>query len=83
MIKDDLIVNCRFCPEFRKTCEGAATDCLCYRCPRNLGQCLLLKYCRETESVLNGIGYDDSLDDDDFKRQLDSVLRNIDDSKEK
>ena len=27
--------------------------CLCYRCPRNLSQCLCVRYCRETESVLN------------------------------
>ena len=24
----------------------------CKHCPRNLGQCITVKYCRETESVL-------------------------------
>lgn len=45
--------NCKYCPEFeKKSCEGGALDCLCMRCPRNLGQCIVVKYCRETESVL-------------------------------
>ena len=26
--------------------------CVCYKCPRHLGQCICVKYCRETESVL-------------------------------
>ena len=46
-------LNCKYCPDYKKSCEGKASDCLCYFCPRNLGQCLCVKYCRETESVLN------------------------------
>lgn len=44
--------NCKYCLEFNKTCDGTAKDCLCRRCPRNFGQCIVVKYCRETESVL-------------------------------
>lgn len=47
-------VNCENCPEKKLgKCSGDDLRCLCYRCPRNLGQCLCVKYCRETESVLN------------------------------
>lgn len=47
-------INCKYCPDFKKQrCDGKATDCLCRACPRNMGQCLCVKYCRETESVLN------------------------------
>lgn len=45
-------INCKFCPDYKLNCDGEATDCLCYVCPRNLGQCMCVKYCRETESVL-------------------------------
>lgn len=45
--------NCKHCKEYReKSCDGTASDCMCRRCPRNLGQCLTVRYCRETESVL-------------------------------
>ncbi|WP_040215300.1 hypothetical protein [Clostridium polynesiense] len=44
--------NCRYCPEYKKSCDGTAEDCLCRKCPRNFGQCQCVKYCRETESVL-------------------------------
>lgn len=45
--------NCRYCPEFKKnTCDGKATDCMCRKCPRTLGQCLITRYCRETESII-------------------------------
>ena len=45
--------NCKHCKEYReKSCDGTASDCMCRRCPRNLGQCMCVKYCRETESVL-------------------------------
>ncbi|MNF15366.1 hypothetical protein D3C80_2179470 [compost metagenome] len=44
--------NCAHCPEYKQgTCNGDK-DCMCYECPRNLGQCLCVKYCRETESIL-------------------------------
>lgn len=46
-------VNCASCPEKAKgNCNGDDTGCLCYRCPRQLAQCMCVKYCRETESVL-------------------------------
>lgn len=46
-------VNCSHCPEYKnKKCDGKDAGCLCYKCPRNLGQCMCVKYCRETESVL-------------------------------
>jgi hypothetical protein len=46
--------NCNKCPDFLdKSCDGKAEDCMCRRCPRNLGACLITRYCRETESVLN------------------------------
>ena len=45
-------VNCNYCPEYKKTCDGDDNSCLCYKCPRHLGQCICVKYCRETESVL-------------------------------
>lgn len=46
-------VNCKYCPEYKKmTCNGDDKGCLCYKCPRHLGQCICVKYCRETESIL-------------------------------
>ena len=46
--------NCEKCPEaLTKQCDGNASDCMCKRCPRNLGQCLTTRYCRETESIIN------------------------------
>ncbi|PKK40022.1 hypothetical protein ABB02_00817 [Clostridiaceae bacterium JG1575] len=45
--------NCRHCPSYGQDCSGGALDCLCLRCPRNLGMCLKVRYCRETESVLD------------------------------
>ncbi|MCY6372787.1 hypothetical protein [Clostridium ganghwense] len=45
--------NCVKCPEFKnKECDGKADGCMCRNCPRNLGECLITKYCRETESVI-------------------------------
>ncbi|AYF53978.1 hypothetical protein G8S21_12285 [Clostridium botulinum C] len=45
--------NCLRCLEYKNsTCNGTASDCMCKKCPRNLGECLITKYCRETESVL-------------------------------
>lgn len=47
-------VNCENCPERKnEKCNGDDVRCLCYKCPRNLSQCLCVKYCRETESVLD------------------------------
>lgn len=48
-----LAENCKHCPEYGSTCEGNDAGCICFRCPRNLGQCIIIKYCRETESVLD------------------------------
>lgn len=46
--------NCKHCPDFKEgNCDGKANDCMCKKCPRNLGQCLITRYCRETESVLS------------------------------
>lgn len=46
--------NCDKCPEISTgKCDGKNEDCICRRCPRNLGQCLTTKYCRETESIIN------------------------------
>lgn len=52
--------NCLRCLEYKsRTCEGDASDCMCKTCPRNLGECLITKYCRETESVIyEDDGYD-------------------------
>ncbi len=53
MKNSQLAENCKHCPEYGDTCEGNDPSCLCYQCPRNLGQCIIVKYCRETESVLD------------------------------
>lgn len=53
--KENLFKNCRYCPKYHISCDGTAMDCLCIICPRNLGQCLKIRYCRETESVLDDI----------------------------
>ena len=46
-------VNCSHCVDFKnKKCDGKDLRCLCYKCRRNLAQCMCVKYCRETESVL-------------------------------
>ena len=46
-------VNCNYCPELKKgTGDWNGDGCLCYKCPRHLGQCMCVKYCRETESIL-------------------------------
>lgn len=46
--------NCRRCPQYsNKNCDGDAMECMCRRCPRNLGECLTTKYCRETESIID------------------------------
>jgi hypothetical protein len=46
-------VNCGECPEKRiGKCFGDDLGCVCYKCPRKLAECLCVRYCRETESVL-------------------------------
>lgn len=45
--------NCIKCPELKnQECDGKAEECICKKCPRNLGECLIVKYCRETESII-------------------------------
>ncbi|PJI08239.1 MULTISPECIES: hypothetical protein [Clostridium] len=45
--------NCKHCDELKSgKCKGEAEDCMCRKCPRNLGQCMITRYCRETESVI-------------------------------
>ena len=45
--------NCTYCNEKKQgNFNGSDEQCLCYKCPRNLGQCMCVKYCRETESIL-------------------------------
>ncbi|KYH31678.1 hypothetical protein CLTEP_23410 [Clostridium tepidiprofundi DSM 19306] len=45
--------NCKKCPEFLNgNCDGNDEKCMCRRCPRNLSECLVTRYCRETESPL-------------------------------
>jgi hypothetical protein len=45
--------NCKGCPDFTENkCDGKTEDCICRRCPRNLGKCITTKYCTETESIL-------------------------------
>ena len=46
--------NCKKCPEYKfNECDAKAENCMCRKCPRNLGACLITRYCRETESVLD------------------------------
>ncbi|MCR3758996.1 hypothetical protein KYB31_08340 [Clostridium felsineum] len=45
--------NCKHCDELKNgSCDGNVNDCMCKKCPRNLGQCMITRYCRETESVI-------------------------------
>ncbi|ADL49851.1 hypothetical protein [Clostridium cellulovorans] len=47
------ISNCDRCYEKEENrCDGSVDDCICKKCPRNLGQCLTTRYCRETESII-------------------------------
>ncbi|MEG1004511.1 hypothetical protein [Clostridium sp.] len=46
-------VNCLECPEKKSgNCDGNDLQCVCFKCPRKLSECIVTKYCRETESVL-------------------------------
>jgi hypothetical protein len=43
--------NCKSCPDhLNNKCEGSDNQCMCKFCPRNLGLCVRVKWCRETES---------------------------------
>lgn len=65
------IKNCKYCPLFGKECAGDAVDCLCLKCPRNLGQCIRVRYCRETESIL----IFDEIEETDQAAMRDSIFR--------
>ncbi|GAA0123951.1 hypothetical protein UT300018_32690 [Clostridium faecium] len=54
LMKADIVVfNCRKCPEYiHSKCDGKEANCMCKNCPRNLSQCIITKYCRETESII-------------------------------
>ena len=55
---DIVVFNCEKCPDFKQgKCDGKEVNCMCQKCPRNLGQCLIVRYCRETESVLDCFEY--------------------------
>ncbi|MEF9934072.1 MAG: hypothetical protein RSA01_10495 [Clostridium sp.] len=46
--------NCKKCQDFETgRCEGDLRDCLCRFCPRNLGVCIKVRWCRETESPMD------------------------------
>jgi len=74
---DSALKNCRHCPLYGKSCEGHATDCLCLRCPRNLGQCIKVKYCRETESVLDFTEAPELLSETDLNSQLELFFKRM------
>lgn len=69
--------NCRFCPMYKNSCQGNAPDCLCLTCPRNLGQCLKVRYCRETESILDLTEAGDLMNEDDLQSQLESYFKRM------
>lgn len=53
MIRKPINHNCGYCVKYKDTCDGNDRSCICRSCPRNLGECLITKYCKETESVLD------------------------------
>lgn len=71
------IKNCRYCPLFGKSCDGRAADCLCLRCPRNLGQCVRVRYCRETESILDFSGELDLVSEAELDAQLENYFKRM------
>ncbi|TDT60938.1 hypothetical protein EDD71_11056 [Fonticella tunisiensis] len=45
--------NCTKCPEFKNgKCGGEDSQCICRNCPRNMGMCIITRWCRETESEI-------------------------------
>lgn len=71
------IKNCRYCPLYGQTCDGRAADCLCLRCPRNLGQCVRVRYCRETESILDFSGEVELVSDTEVADQLEQYFKRM------
>lgn len=75
--KDSDLKNCRHCPLFGTSCDGNAVDCLCLRCPRNLGQCIRVRYCRETESILDFSEAAELLTESALQEQMDSYFKRM------
>ena len=71
------IKNCRYCPLYGESCDGRAADCLCLRCPRNLGQCIRVRYCRETESILDFSAEQDFVSEEDFNSQIENYFKSM------
>lgn len=45
--------NCKRCIDYeKKNCDGSDMGCMCKFCPRNLGVCMKVRWCRETESPI-------------------------------
>lgn len=45
--------NCKKCPSYAsKRCDGSDINCTCKFCPRNMGVCIRVRWCRETESQI-------------------------------
>ncbi|SKA84982.1 hypothetical protein SAMN05443428_10695 [Caloramator quimbayensis] len=42
--------NCKRCPYYSKNCNGDDSQCICRFCPRNISNCVTVRWCRETES---------------------------------
>lgn len=52
-MKDLANSNCSKCKEFfEEECIENDGPCMCKDCPRNLGKCVVTKWCSETESAL-------------------------------
>lgn len=48
--------NCKKCKDFEEQkCSGDLRDCMCRFCPRNLGVCIKMRWCRETESSMDNL----------------------------
>jgi hypothetical protein len=52
-MQEDVNSNCRKCREYFGTeCVEKEGRCICKDCPRNLGKCIVTRWCSETESAL-------------------------------
>lgn len=53
-MKNIINSNCKKCPDLsEQKCDGELSDCMCRFCPRNMGICIKMRWCRETESSIN------------------------------
>lgn len=75
--KGSELKNCIYCPSYKKTCNGDVVNCLCLKCPRNLGQCIKVRYCRETESVLDDLFNEGLVSDEELKEQMKSYFKTM------